>query len=404
MTTNRGERMKLSPTRAALWLAVAAVLALPAAAQEWNATQGAGAPTAAQQKELDAARARLDAAAKQYGELAHKYGEAGARWKVEQRLLRKPVIGVVLAPDATAGVRIAGVTPDSAAADAGLKSGDRILAIDGKAIAGGGEDARVDAARAAIGKHDEKSRVEIRYVRDGNERNVAVAPRPGERMLFLPDDMPYGDSAEFRRDFKMFQRPDGKMEFEGGEVHFGIPTIAPDVRREIVRLAPRARDACKGEHCKLPVIADALRWNGLNLATVDADLGRYFGVDDGVLVLSTGPELQGLRTGDVIRSVEGKAVDSPREVMEALRGRDAGSKVAIAYLRDRKAGTTQVTVPEPMLFRIPAPPAPPTPPAPPAAPAMAPPAPPAAPSAALPAPPAAPLPPAPPPPPAPPVD
>jgi hypothetical protein len=141
----------------------------------------------------------------------------------------------------------------------------------------------------------------------------------------------------------------------------------------------------------MPVIADALRWNGLNLASLGASLGRYFGSDDGVLVVSTGPELEGLQAGDVIRSIDGKAVQSPRDVMEALRGRDAGSKVAVGYLRDRKAGNTQVTVPEPMMFRIPAPPAPPAPPA-----APAPPAPPMAPRApglVAPAPPAPPPPP-----------
>ena len=66
--------MKLSPTRAALWLAVTVALAMPVAAQDWRVAPGTKAPTAAQQKELDAARARLDAAAKRYGELARQYG------------------------------------------------------------------------------------------------------------------------------------------------------------------------------------------------------------------------------------------------------------------------------------------------------------------------------------------
>jgi hypothetical protein len=153
-----------------------------------------------------------------------------------------------------------------------------------------------------------------------------------------------------------------------------MPSIAPDIRREIIRLGPGGD--CKGEHCKIPVLAEALRWNGLNLASVDPALGRYFGTDRGVLVLSTGPELASLQPGDVVRSVAGKPVASPREVMDALRGRETGSKVAVEYLRDRKPATAQLTVPEPMRFRIPAPPAPPAPPVP-AAPA--PPPPPAAP-------------------------
>jgi hypothetical protein len=352
--------MKPSPIRTALFLAL--VLALPAAtsAQEWTAKtpEAARPPTPAQQEELDAARAQLEAASKRYAELAGKYGMPGPMaWKVEQRLMRKPVIGVVLAPDDSTGVRIAGVTPDSAASDAGLKSGDRIIAIDGQALAGGDGDARLEDARAAIGKHDEKSKIQLRYLRDGKEATVVLAPRPGQRMLFMP-----GMDQEFDGNFKMMELPGGGYRVEADRMRSPMPMIAPDVGREIVLMAPRARDACKGENCRIPVIADALRWNGLNLASVDKDLGRYFGADRGVLVLSTGAELDGLRAGDVIRSVDGKAVDSPRDVMDALRGRDAGSKVAVGYLRDRKEGTAQVTVPEPMRFRMPAPPAPPTPP------------------------------------------
>ena len=98
--------LPLKPTTLALALGMA--LAGTAIAQT--------APTAAQQKELDSARANLDQAAKRYAELSRKYGGADAPIRIEKRTLRKPVIGVLLAPDETSGVRIAGVTPDSAAA------------------------------------------------------------------------------------------------------------------------------------------------------------------------------------------------------------------------------------------------------------------------------------------------
>jgi hypothetical protein len=403
--------MKLSPTRAALWLAVTFALAVPAAAQDWRVAPEAKAPTAAQQKELDAARAQLDAAAKRYGELTRQYGMEAPRYRIEQRLLRKPVIGVVLAPDDLAGVRIAGVTPGSAADEAGVKSGDRIVAIDGKALAGADAEARVDAARDAMARHGEKSEMKLRLARGDKERVIVVAPRAGDRLMFYGTDaeaaavqarataeaaraaIPAAREASAHAHAAQAEALRARTKaMAAAREAVRVAAIAPDVRREIVLMNPG--EACSDEHCRLPVIADALRWNGLNLASVDAGLGRYFGADDGVLVLSTGPELGGLHAGDVIRSVDGKAVKSPREVMDALRGRDAGSKVAIGYLRDRKAGTTQVTVPEPMVFRIPAPPAPP---APPAAPSAAPPAPPLPPGAVAPPPPAPPAPPAPPP-------
>jgi C-terminal processing protease CtpA/Prc len=106
-------------------------------------------PPPAQQQELDAARTQLDQAAQRYAELSRKYGDADAPIRIEKRVLRKPVIGVVLAADDRSGVRIAAVTPGSAAADAGLKTGDRITSVDGKRVDAGAGDARVASARVA---------------------------------------------------------------------------------------------------------------------------------------------------------------------------------------------------------------------------------------------------------------
>ncbi len=106
----------------------------------------------------------------------------------------------------------------------------------------------------------------------------------------------------------------------------------------------------------------AFRWNGLNLASVDPQLGRYFGTDHGVLVLSNGV-LAGLQTGDVIQAIHGKPVASPRDAMTILGNQPDGAKVAVAYLRDRKTGNVQVPVPTMGSIPPPPPPAPPKPPA-----------------------------------------
>src|SRR5690606_39002004 len=73
----------------------------------------------------------------------------------------------------------------------------------------------------------------------------------------------------------------------------------------------------------------------------------------GVLVLSTGKDLEGLQAGDVIRSIGGKAVANPREAMEALRAQAPDSKVAVEYLRDRVAATGQINVPKALPFALP---------------------------------------------------
>src|SRR3546814_15943301 len=116
------------------------------------------------------------------------------------------------------------------------------------------------------------------------------------------------------------------------------------------------------------------------------------------MVLANG-ELPGLQVGDVIQRIDGKAGASPREAMAAMGDKPGGAKVTVDYLRDRKAGKAQVTVPK--LAPLPLPPAPPAPPKPPNTPKAPPPpaaptAPPAMTSALPPAPPAVSGPPAPP--------
>src|SRR5690606_16609292 len=115
-STEERPMKRATPALTALSLALAMATALPASAQD----RTPAAPTAAEQKNLDEARRKLDEAAKAYAELAAKHGTP--------QLLRKPVVGVVLAPDAGSGVRVVAVTPGGAAADAGLKSGDRLVA------------------------------------------------------------------------------------------------------------------------------------------------------------------------------------------------------------------------------------------------------------------------------------
>lgn len=383
--------MNIPKTRtAALALAVGLALAGIAIAQD--------APTPAQQKELDAARADLDKAAQRFAELHRKYGGADAPFRIEKRMLRKPVIGVLLAPDEAAGVRIAGVTPDSAAAAGGLKSGDRIVSIDGKALKAADGPARVEEARELLGAVDAKTPVKVGFERDGKAHVVSLTPKVGDRLMVIPDSM------KFDGNVRMFAGDAGDIEILADEVrrqldspeararlaeaHARMATvdakrqaewaaaIAPALQREIVSL----RSDCRGDDCRLPALAEAFRWNGLNLAAVDNGLGRYFGSDHGVLVLSTGKDLAGLEAGDVILKIAGKPVNNPREAMDVLRAQPADGKVGVEYLRDRKPGSAQVSVPKALPFKVPVPPVPPAPPAPPAPHAgMTPPPPPAAP-------------------------
>ncbi|HJR74616.1 MAG TPA: PDZ domain-containing protein [Luteimonas sp.] len=377
-------------------LAVALTVAASGTAAQTPAKTGAAAAKsdAAAAKELAEARAELARAAKRVAELSQKTHEGQLRRaQIESLRARRPVVGVILAPDKDSGVRIAGVTPGSAAAQAGLAAGDRIVSVNGVQVLGDTADLRVRNARKLFGQLDDKSAAKIGYARGGRNAVVNVTPRVDRAYAVVFDDEGGKavikdikiDTEKYRRiaDEERMKMPevtyDFAYDFEGMDFD-PPPGISPEIRKELRKIAP-----CKGDNCKAPYLLSAFRWNGLNLAEVDPQLGRYFGTDKGVLVLSTG-DLAGLQAGDVIQKIDGKTVNTPRDAMDLLRDKRSDASASVAYLRDRKPATAQIKVPRLMAF-------PPVPPAPPKAPA--PPKPPAAMKA--PAPPAPPKPPTPPP-------
>ena len=264
----------------------------------------------------------------------------------------RPGLGIVLAANTAAkGVRIAAVSPDSPAMKAGLHSDDVILSIDGKPIAGSGV-AAVDSARTMLGALKQGQIVQLGYARAGKTGSASVKADNITRMM-------------------MFHRDDGRQD----DMHERMMMLPPNVEMEVERAGPMRHCAPGNDDCQLPALYEAFRWQGLNLTSVDAALGHYFGTNKGVLVLSTGPELAGLQAGDVIERVAGSDVSSPREVMRALHDKATGSQLKLDVLRDHKLVSVAITVPEvrPLPFMMPPPPPPPPmppmPPAPPRGPA-----------------------------------
>lgn len=317
-------------------LAFALAAPLPAFAQQDDA---------ARQKELDAARADLQRAAKRVAELSRDASRVGSPVEIDHLIVRRPRLGILLSGDDAAGVRITGVTPDSGAAKAGLKAGDRLLRVGDETVNGGTGDARVAHARKLLADLQAETPVRVTYQRGGKTYDASVTPtQVSPRVAFAGQ----GPGTFFFRTGES-----GMPWIDGAPMPMGeiATVIAPEVQRELRQLG-RLGD-CKGEDCRLPALAEAFRWSNLNLATVDASLGRYFGTDAGVLVVSVGEELEGLQPGDVIRKVDGKPVTTPREVTQALRDKPEDAKVAVEYLRDRQTRTSTVTVPKAAAFRFP---------------------------------------------------
>jgi len=85
---------------------------------------------------------------------------------------------------------------------------------------------------------------------------------------------------------------------------------------------------------------------GVNIQELTPELAAYFGVKDGLLVNSvqadTPAAKAGLKAGDVIGTVNGKAVTTPNELIKELADKDG--EVAIGVTRDKKPLSLKATL------------------------------------------------------------
>ena len=231
-------------------------------------------------------------------------------------LFDRPRLGILLRSDPERGVRISGISMNSPAAAAGLKSGDRLLSINGRKLDGKSADDRLDQARALLQVEQAGTAVQMEVESDGKRRRVTATAQPmGPPAIGpMPFEMPKGD--ELSRALLGGSIPTG----------FDIAPFAPSL-------------ICPDEQTDCWLALSSSRWRGLRLTALNPELGRYFGRDSGVLVLSPGPALEDVQAGDVWLAIDGKAVNSGEQAMRALRPKAAATDYQIEYLREGKTAT-----------------------------------------------------------------
>lgn len=301
---------------------------LAAAVLAAGAAQAQGADASVEQRLADAQR-RLEDAAREVAELSGEVG--GGEFRQFEYFLpgpRRAMLGVNLgsAEPNGGGVRIESVSPGGPAAEAGVKAGDVIVAVESKPVATGRELVRaMESVKAG-------DTVDLALKRDGKPVRVAVEARQFNRALFIGAP--------------------------------GTPAIAAlPALGALDELPP------DGMHW---LLAD---WGDAELVTLTPALGRYFGADKGVLVARApqGADF-GLQDGDVILAIGGREPQSGSHAMRILRSYQPGESVELRIMRDKRAQNLSATVPEHDVLRpaMPrhgfAPPAPPRPAAPPRAP------------------------------------
>jgi C-terminal processing protease CtpA/Prc len=257
--------------------------------------------------QLDKARAELDRKAQEVAELSMKLS-GGNDMMFHTAIPRQAMLGVQIDPESgKQGARVRSVSPGGPADGAGLKPGDVIVTLDGKAIAGREDSGRVLVDQMRGVKPEQK--VKVRVLRDGKNKDLTVVARPmagriaGDRMFFRGPEM--GVSAM------------------GGGAMGPMPMV---------------------QHFRTFMHNE---FNGLELASITPKLGAYFGATDGVLVVSA-PENDALKLedGDVIQSIDGRRPDDGAHALRILRSYKSGEKLSLNVLRQRKPVTLAVTMPE----------------------------------------------------------
>jgi C-terminal processing protease CtpA/Prc len=329
---------------------------------------------ALQEEEVERAREELSRAHRELREASREVAQAH-RELARPHQLRfstdfvnlgdRAVIGVVLGNETEAGVKIIGVSPDGPAERAGLQQGDVLMSINGTELASAQPPARL-AIREIMAEVEDGDELEVVVNRDGEPLAYALTaerrePRGWQSMIRIPE-------------VEVVEGVDGSSEII--VEHIEIPEIdEAALTARVAELTERLKTkkfvystpdgenirhyefhiedfSEAGEHA----MNEAEIWfglplaHGLELAEINEGLGSYFKTDRGVLVIKAREDnAWQLESGDVILRVDESNVDSPADLMRALREVKAGSEVDITIKRNRRDKTITVAAPENLL-------------------------------------------------------
>jgi len=201
------------------------------------------------------------------------------------------------------GARIEGITPGGPAEKAGLKAGDVITRFNTTALGG------------VESEEDDDS-------------------GPGMKLISLARRLEPGDtvSIEYRRGTDN-RKATLVAEDIGDDTRVEIPDMG-----HMEGMFPKM-DMPEG---RTFTFAFGSPWGGIEMVSLNPDLGDYFGTREGVLVVRA-PEDSSLtlKGGDVIVSIGGRKPSSPEQAMRILRSYDTGETVTLDVLR--KKGHVNVT-------------------------------------------------------------
>ena len=223
------------------------------------------------------------------------------------------------------GARLEGVTPGGPAEKAGLQAGDIITKFNGTPLAG------------LVAADEYESGPGMKLVQ------LAHKLEPGDTVK-----IDYRRGAETKTATIVAQdvEPSWSM---GGPGAMAMPRIEVDPDMHMGPMTGMLAPGAKMDGFKMDGFSFCFgdSWCDLDLVSLNADLGSYFGTSDGVLVVkSSADSALPLKGGDVILTIGGRKPTSPSHAMRILRSYDVGETVSIDVMRKQKRITVSWKVPE----------------------------------------------------------
>ena len=219
------------------------------------------------------------------------------------------------------GVVIERVLENSPAASAGLQNGDVIIRFNGEEITS------VRKLTRLISEVAPDHQIKLTVLRNGRESELSATL--GKRPT------PKFEMGNF--DFHMAVPP-GKLELPDRP---DFPPV-PDFKN-----LPRVPGVPDGDGDTFFWRSGSSRQIGVSVSPVTKQLGDYFGVAEGALLISSVRENSpaakaGLRAGDIIVEVNGKAVKGDFDLIRAI-GEKKDGDVELIIIRDKNRQTLRVT-------------------------------------------------------------
>ena len=256
--------------------------------------------------EMREAESRLAEAARRVAELSSRRLQNVPTSVWSTSYSSGPVLGISIGPASVddgpvEGVEVLAVSPGGAAAEAGLRARDVITAVNGESLSAATSGEANQTLLDFMAGVEEGDVLDVEYLRAGKSASLEVSPRHLSPQVFS-----FGG---------------------GGAMQVRPPVVAP-------------MDSSV-------FILDDGGWGDMEMVKLTEDLGRYFGASDGMLVVRA-PREDGyeFKDGDVILDIDGRKPTSVRHAVRILGSYQHGETLKVRIMRDRRARTLEIEVPE----------------------------------------------------------